>query len=44
MSSLTLSMLYAGMEVGVCRPRVVTPFWSREMLSRPLMLRLGVKI
>lgn len=43
-SSLTLSMLQAGMEVGLSSPRVVTPFWSKEMLSRPLTLRLGVKI
>ena len=42
-SSLTLSMLYAGMDEGVSRPMVVTPFWSREIFSRPLTLKLGVK-
>lgn len=36
-------MLLAGMDVSVCRPKEVTPFWSRETLSRPLTLRLGVK-
>lgn len=43
-SSLTRSMLGAGMDVGVCTPRVVTPFWSREMLSLPFTLRLGLNI
>lgn len=43
-SSLSRSMLGAGTDVGVCRPRVVTPFWSRETLSLPFTLRLGLNI
>lgn len=43
-SSLTRSMLGAGMDVGVCRPRVGTTFWSRELLSLPFTFRLGLRI
>lgn len=42
MSSLTFSMLNAGTEVGVCRPMLVMPFWSRETFSLPLWVRVGM--
>lgn len=42
LSSLTLSILMAGSDVGLCGPTPVMPFGSIETFSLPLRVSVGV--